>query len=217
MSLIPPCPRPETRNPKPSTLNPALPSLLPAVKAAPLAEGTQGVGKGVVHVVEQHLIPAVLSPHGQGHDLLQSRLGVDCRDGHYAAKAPSSNLTKNWWCARPITTVPNKASHIVKNWPGAARVLLQELVPGERGREVRDKHPGEGEAHTCRTRHWKHEAPAFTQVACRGAMCPKAKRTPTTRGPPSCVSPAEASILTRTPCCTFRSHRLRGSSSTTQA
>ena len=62
--------------------------LLPAMEATALAQGANGVGEGVVHIMEKHLVPAVLAAQDQGHDVVQHR-------------------------------------------PGAARIMCQELVPGQ--------------------------------------------------------------------------------------
>ena len=61
-------------------------NLLPAVEAAALAQRADGVWKSVMDIVEEHLVPAVLSSQNHGH-------------------------------------------HVVKNRPGAAGILCEELVP----------------------------------------------------------------------------------------
>jgi len=47
--------------------------LLPAMKAATLAQRAHRVGEGVVDIMEQHLVPAMLATQHQGHDIVQHR------------------------------------------------------------------------------------------------------------------------------------------------
>jgi len=44
---------------------------LVAMEATSLAHGTNRIWKCMVHVVEKHLIPAVLASEEKGHDLVQ--------------------------------------------------------------------------------------------------------------------------------------------------
>ena len=62
-----------------------------------------------------------------------------------------------------VLPTDSKSHDVVQLWPGPRRVILQKLVPRKGMRKVGDKHPGEGEAHTCRARHRKNESPTFAQ------------------------------------------------------
>ena len=90
------------------------------METAALAECAHGIWERMMDIMEQHLVPAVLSPDSKRHDVVQL-------------------------------------------WPGPSRVILQKLVPRKRVGKVGDEHPGEGEAYTCRTRHWKNESPTLAQ------------------------------------------------------
>merc|ERR1712062_307888 len=50
--------------------------LLPAVEAASLAQGADSIWEGMVHIVEEHLIPAMLASQDEGHDVVQDRPGA---------------------------------------------------------------------------------------------------------------------------------------------
>mmetsp|Transcript_10013 Transcript_10013/g.30641 ORF Transcript_10013/g.30641 Transcript_10013/m.30641 type:complete len:291 (+) Transcript_10013:421-1293(+) len=50
--------------------------LLPAVKAAALAQRADGVREGVVQVVEEHLVPAVLAAQDEGHGVVEQGPGA---------------------------------------------------------------------------------------------------------------------------------------------
>ena len=95
-------------------------NLLPAVEAAALAQRADRIWKGVMNVVEEHFVPAVLSSQHHGHD-------------------------------------------IVKDRPGAAGILCEELVPRQTMSKVSDEHPGCGVADASEERHGEHESPPLAE------------------------------------------------------
>ena len=54
-------------------LNACIMNLLPSVEASTLTQSAQCIGEGMMDIMKQHFIPAMLPPHSQGHEVVQDR------------------------------------------------------------------------------------------------------------------------------------------------
>ena len=77
-----------------------------------------------------HLLPAMEAPAlAQSADSVGERM-VNVMEQHLVPA---------------VLATQNHGHDIVQHWPGTARILREELVPGKGVREVGDEHPGRGE------------------------------------------------------------------------